>query len=443
MQGVEIDKSPSLRESLRRFATEIEDWIECCVASYRDEPASDCHDQATFTISWAPLIRRGRGRAGLSFMKAYRDRIRNHFAGTGQWKHGYWKRQEVHHGTEHFELFVGTFHKLAPDEGETAAQLLDAAEHLGNWQPDVPQWFNWDTGLFRSMYLGTEVVREEPPLTMNVPDHFRCVNIALLAAEISNDDRYLQLAELHAGRWADAILAGGELPAVLNADETASGFESGIEAGYRKFAGQAPELHTEIDRAENFLASGAIDAFLNLWKQTGNDTFRQAAERLIDVLATQLDDPDAGSAADAVRKYYRATGDSRYSAAVIECPAASAAADVRELSLDAFPPVEKRKSGIGKRGDAPPWFEDGKPRSRSPITMALKAELTGDERLACEAVDMARAYFKLARTVYPDGREHGCSARTVNAIARGHGRENNAGVITAVFDTVADCFGFC
>jgi len=442
MHSTQIDKSPSLHESLRRFAAEIEEWIERCIASYADEPATDCHDQATFTTSWAPLIRRGRGLAGLEFMKAFRDRIRDHFNGTAQWKHGYWKQQEVHHGTEHFELFLGTLYKLAPDDSETAAQLLDAAEHLGNWCPDVPQWFDWHTGLFRSMYLGTEIVREEPPLTMNVPDHFRCVNIALLAAEISSDARYRQLAELHAGRWAEAILAGAELPAVLNADGTAEGVESGIEAGYRKFAGQAPELHTEIDKAENFLASGAIDTFLTLWKLTGDRRFRQAAVRLVDVLATQLDDPDAGSAADAIRNYYRATGDSRFSAAVMECSAAQSSAGVRELSIDAFPPVEKRKPGIGKRGDAPPWFEDGKPRCRSPVTMALKAELTGDERLAREAADLARSYFRLARMVYPDGREHGCSARTVNAVVRGHGRENNAGMITAVFQPLAETSGF-
>ena len=40
----------------------------------------------------------------------------------------------------------------------------------------------------------------------------------------------------------------------------------------------------------------------------------------------------------------------------------------------------------------------------------------------------------MGRGVYPDGRDHGCSARSVNAIARGHGRENHAGMITAVLD---------
>jgi hypothetical protein len=60
--------------------------------------------------------------------------------------------------------------------------------------------------------------------------------------------------------------------------------------------------------------------------------------------------------------------------------------------------------------------------------------------MALRAVDLACAYFRLARAVYPDGRRHGCSARTVSAIARGHGRCNNAGMVTAVLVPVMDAF---
>ena len=62
----------------------------------------------------------------------------------------------------------------------------------------------------------------------------------------------------------------------------------------------------------------------------------------------------------------------------------------------------------------------------------MVAEIAGDNALLVRAVDLARTYFLLARAAYTDGRDHGCSARAVSAIARGHGRENHAGMTTAV-----------
>jgi len=91
---------------------------------------------------------------------------------------------------------------------------------------------------------------------------------------------------------------------------------------------------------------------------------------------------------------------------------------------------------LGKRKDVPLWREDGELRRHNPILLALAAEVAADEHLATRAIDLARAYFALARRCFPHGREHGCSARTVSAIARGHGRENNAGMVTAALEPV-------
>ena len=46
--------------------------------------------------------------------------------------------QEAHHGTEHFELFLGMLYRLDPDDAATTAQLLDAAEHIVNSVPGIP-----------------------------------------------------------------------------------------------------------------------------------------------------------------------------------------------------------------------------------------------------------------------------------------------------------------
>ena len=205
-----------------------------------------------------------------------RDRIRDHFTATDQWRHGYWRMHEAHHGTEHFELFLGALHRLDPDDdGDTTSQLVDAAEHIGNWVADVPPWFDWETGLFRSTFLGTDGAKVEPGLTLNVPDHFRLRQH--LPAHTRSDGR---TALPRPGRRPRRSLGGGD----VGGRDAAPGagcksgpiyeFAAEAEAAYRSYMGEAPALHDDVDRAENFLASGATGALLTLWQQTGDGRFR-------------------------------------------------------------------------------------------------------------------------------------------------------------------------
>ena len=365
-------------------------------------------------------------------MKDLRDKTRAHFVESGKWRHGYWRMQEAHHGTEHFELFLGTLWRLDPEDPETVAQFTDAAEHMGNWASEVTAWFDREKGLFRSFHFGTDGVKLEPGTETNVPDHFRCLNICLLAHAMTGERRYVELSRRYGARWAEAILARDELPVGLRDGRAVYSFAEETDQAYRSFAGQAPELRAQVDRAENLLASGAIEALIELWEKTDEERFRLAAEDLLDVLATQLDDPDAGAAANAIRTYRRSTRDRRYDGRVLDAAARLEPFAFSELAIEPEVRCDRRPSGIGKRVDAPDWYEDGAPRKCNPILLSLAAEIAGDERLAARAVDIARTYFSLARKVYPHGRHHGCSARTVSAVARGHGRENGAGVVTAV-----------
>ena len=197
--------------------------------------------------------------------------------------------------------------------------------------------------------------------------------------------------------------------------------------------GEVSALEAPVDRAENFLGSDAINTFLSLWQRTGDERFRRATQRLLDLLVTQLDDPDAGAAADAVRAWRRWTDDNRYDAPLLAAATKGDPFAVTELTLDTDFRLGHRPSGVGKRSDMPRWLENGAAR-HNPITLLAAAEISRDAALAVTAVDLARAYFLLARRAFPDGRDHGCAARTVSAIARGHGLENHAGMTTAVLE---------
>lgn len=86
----------------------------------------------------SPYVRATGDADALAFLKRLRDDVRDYFTRTGQWHHGYWTMQEAHHGTEHFELFLGMLYRLDPDDAATTAQLLDAAEHIVNSVPGIP-----------------------------------------------------------------------------------------------------------------------------------------------------------------------------------------------------------------------------------------------------------------------------------------------------------------
>lgn len=431
-----IIPSETLTHARSRFLDSVKAWAYACMDRYRDAPPTDVHDQGTYTTGWAPYVQATQDATVLQFLRDRRDEIRDHFVQTGQWRHGYWRMQEAHHGTEHFELFLGTLYDLAPDDAETQAQLLDAAEHIGHWAPEVPPWFDAETGLFRSMYLGADGARTEPGMELNIPDHLRYINLCLLAHQMGGGEHYLSFATGYTRRWAEAILADDHLPIGLLPEGPVYALSSETEDAYRAFAGMVGHLDDDVDRAENLLASNGTGALLSLCALTGDGLFLAALTRLLDTLATQLDDPDAGAAADALRTYRRATGSNRYDRAILGA-ATRATTDIDPFAIETLtiePNVRRpeRPHGIGKRSDMPNWFEDGRPRRHNPILLAVAAEIQGDEALATRALDLARAYFELARATLPDGRHHGCAANTVSAIARGHGRENHAGMVTAV-----------
>lgn len=441
MNKIQVKESASVHEAMGHFARELADWVAASIARYEGAPATNVHDQATYTTSWEPYAQATGDPQVLTFLTGLRDQIRTHFVQSGQWRHGYWTMQEAHHGTEHYELFLGMLWRLAPKDDETIAQLHDVAEHMGNWSAAVEPWFDWDTGLYRSFLFGADGIQMVDGAELNVPDHLRCINIALLAHRATDDQRYLALATAHGTRWADAILADEELPIGLLPDRIVYRFDPAEEAIYRARVGQSSMLLTPLDRAESFLASDAINTFLYLAHATGIRAFRAAAERLLDMLIPALSDPDAAAVADAVRHYRAWTNDTRYDAALCAAVEPLQPHTVQTLAFDPAARSPMRPSGVGKRADMLLWQEDDGPRRLNPVTLSVAAEIKHNAAWATHALDLAAAYLHLARQTLPDGRDHGCAARTVSAIARGHGRENHAGMTTAVYGPLHRAFG--
>ena len=200
MITVAVDRSAHPSEACQRFLEELRVWVYACLDRYSGVEPTNGHDQLTYTTGWAPYLEHTGDEQVVAFLKTTRDSVAEHFRTNGLWKHGYWKRQEAHHGTEHYDLFLRFLFELDPDDADSRRQLLDATEHISNLVPEIPAWFDRSTGLFHSFWFGTEQVGRDGHERGNVPDHLRCVNLGLLAHSISKDERYLDLAQAYAGR---------------------------------------------------------------------------------------------------------------------------------------------------------------------------------------------------------------------------------------------------
>lgn len=427
-----VAMSSSLKEACGLFLGDLQKWAYACIERHRDHPPTDGHDQLTYATGWEPYILASHDEHVIRFLTSTQEETASHFARKGKWRHGYWRVQEAHHGTEHFELFLGFMTRVAAGNPTTLRQLVDAVEHIGNWNAQIPEWFDYSTGLFRSLYFGTDGIRADKH-ELNMPDHLRCANLLMLAFTLTHDSKYLELAESYSERWASAIAShADQLPIGMTRDGIVYELSDAGEGIYRSFAGMAGGLDTDLDRAENILASGGIQLFLQLWQHCQKEVFLHATERLLTILASALPDADAGPVADAIRYYRRATGRRDYDQHVTEVVNKLAPFDIRAIGVDLSKHRDRRPPGVGKRSDMPVWYEDARVRRHNPILLSVAAEIADDRELATCAVDLARTYFALAVKLMPDGRYHGCAARTVSAIARGHGRNNHAGMTTAV-----------
>lgn len=436
-----VATSPNPQEAVGRLRRHFEDWVYSCVERYEHVAPLDEPQQVEFATACMLLLRHKPDQRLSHFLSRLRDKVELHYEAREIWHKGYWPVIEVGQGMKHFVHFLGEYWKHFPDDRLTVDSFLKGAQYLGNWDPNVPAWFDWELGLFRSVYLGTREVKEEMRYKMNLPVHFTCLEFALLAFQMGGEVRYLELAKVYGENWANAIVDSDRLPLALTPEGPIYDLPQGDESGVGELLGHE-FIMEESDRvrAEHFLRHNAVALLLELWQFSERPVFLEAARRLLDVLIDEAVDVDAGAIATAVRHYRNFTGDCRYDDAILGYVEFSFPYCVECLALDTRGEAMVVSQGVGKRKDMPLWFENNYPRQHNPILLSLAAEISGNERLAARSLDLARGYFSLARMAFPDGRQHGGKARTVCAVAQGHDRENRAGMITQVLAPLMEIY---
>ncbi|MFO8080369.1 MAG: hypothetical protein R6V07_08695 [Armatimonadota bacterium] len=488
---------PDWADGFFSIRNQMQRWIDAALGRHERIPYQGGHDEGTFISSWFAYHQLFGASRALSFAQFLRD-------GFAKWSHenllhGFYPTGEAHHQTEIFTFFLCRLWRVAPDD-ETAELIVDAAHHIGNWVEGFPEWYDWDEHRFLSWRIGTESIGGPQSQGYEVPDHFRLIQIALTAHDITGEQRYLDLSTAYADRWAEAILEApvDEPPTVIRSGESAADEEEVFYAIGGHHHGQSA-----LERVEPHVPAGTVDVLLDLYRMTGEDRYADASRRICEALLPALSDPYSNPPGALLGRYRAETGDTsldddalarmkegieetlvgldgilrllektrvsgyalaagRLYASLADNPFAASrldrSADLYERLVGERPSIGRRAetpamvvetlsrkpvAGIGKRQDMIRWAwetETGSLRQTSalpPPTLMLAWQILGDESLAATALRAVGERVGLAASALRDGRPHGCAGSTIGAVASGHGRDGGYGNVTGAFFPLA------
>ncbi len=430
--SVPLERPSGLLAGLAMLLQELGDWLHMVMPGHLDQDWQGIHDEGTFLTAWAGYYAYtqdpGVPELATDLFDKWDRWAQDHFL------HGYHPTQEVHHGTEHFLIFLDWLHRIAPHNARIRAALEDGVHHIGNWAEEAPPWFDWKTQRYVSYSLGTQEVGAEG---FNFVDHLRLLHMAMSGYRATANARYLDLGLRYGRVWAAAIRDLPEMPLFLDANAQSEAQYAGLLQSFLK---AAPQDLTPFARLENHIASGSPKLLRELGEATGATVFHQAALRLgrecVNHLTSPIANP-AGQVACSLLEDGLGPADLGISDATFAHWDAQHDLEGQILAIDIDRPPDGPES-IGYRFDMPTYFVMGRDGTQHPLRMPAPANLmlawsiTGQETFAVDACCLALGKLRLARQAFRDGRHHGCTARSVAATVRGHGRCWGAGDVSSV-----------
>ncbi|RKU30434.1 hypothetical protein C6497_04415 [Candidatus Poribacteria bacterium] len=426
-------------ESYSSLRTEMRRWLNQSMMLDPPGPNDGGEDEANYALAWFPhyLI------TGDSNVLKHFNTLKDALAGWVKRDcfHGYEKKAEAHHGPEPFLLFLPRYIGLKPEDTEAISLLTDAAEHIGNWVSEIPDWYDYTRDTFIGYNIGTEFVDNQDKDRYELAEHFRFIHIALATYKITGEKRYVDWAIRYGQKRAERILTASEpMPLLWDLNENGLSEEEVNEKNLHRLVASGHHIPGDpLAGIENLLASGAIYALGDLYLLTGEEIYKSAARRIVEPLVTSLIDPFNDPAAAAI-SYYRWTFRDTSFDTVIEAGLQDLPTDPPELLALVFPQeIRRRELGVGKRSDMAYWGEWTDDGSVSPIrepstaTLTLAYQLTGDVAYAQRAIQNASLRLNIARRVLRGGREHADMGGAVCSVAAGHGRNWGHGAVTACY----------
>ena len=422
-----------------KLKNEMERWLKQSMLLDPPGPNDGGEDEANYALAWFPhyLI------TGDATVLQHFDMLKAALLGWVKRDcfHGYEPKAEAHHGPEPFLLFLPRYIGLVPEDTEAVNLLTDAAEHIGNWVPEIPPWYDYDRDTFIGYNIGSRDMANDENNAYEMAEHFRFIHIALAASRVTGEERYLTWALRYGRKRAERLIAAPDpMPLIWTLDGEGLD-EAAVNARnvHRLVASTHHIPGDPLAGIEVLLASGAIYALGDLYLLSRDEIFKTAAKRIIEPLVASLGDPFNDPAAAAL-SYYRWTFEDTEFDAAIRAGLADLPDEPPELLALIFPQeTRRREPGVGKRSDMAYWGEWSDDGSVKPIqepstaTLTLAYQVTGEAVYAMRALRSAATRLQIARRVLRGGREHADMGGAVCSVAAGHGRNWGQGAVTACY----------
>ena len=426
-------------EAYNTLRNEMGRWLKQSMLLDPPGPNDGGEDEANYALAWFPhyLI------TGDATVLQHFDTLKAALLGwvKRDCVHGYEPKAEAHHGPEPFLLFLPRYIGLMPEDTEATTLLTDAAEHIGNWVPEIPPWYDYDRDTFIGYNIGSRDVANDENNAYEMAEHFRFIHIAIAAYRVTGEERYLTWALRYGRKRAERLAAAPDpMPLLWTLDGEGFGEATINEKNLQRLVASTHHIPGDpLAGIEVLLASGAIYALGDLYLLSGEEIFKTAAKRIVEPLVTSLSDPYNDPAAAALSYYrwtFEDTGfDSEICAGLADLPDESP-----ELLALIFPQeTRRREPGVGKRSDMAYWGEWSDDGSVKPIqepstaTFTLAYQVTGEATYAMRALRSAATRLNIARRVLRGGREHADMGGAVCSVAAGHGRNWGQGAVTACY----------
>ena len=353
---------------------------------------------------------------------------------------GYFKMEDVHHGSELFIGFLPRYIDLFPEDQKAKKLLINVSEYIGNWRSGSEDWFDYEKNNFKSWYFGTNGVHQSVLFKYNTADHLRLVHIALLAWEISGETKYLKWSIDYSREFAKKISQSKDKVPVAWNSEWKEFFSENMLSDEEKFlaANHHHLNNNSLSGTENLLASGAIFIFGYLYEITKEEVFFAASKNILKNLLSILKNPYS-DVVGIIFDYYRFVfADDSFDNQILSLVESVPPNDITELMLG-FPEEQKiRMEGIGNRKDMLYWYNlkglNPKLLDEPPTSFfTLAYNITGELKYAERALKTASRKITIASSLLRAGYEHADSGKLFCSIVSGHGRNWGVGTVTGCY----------
>jgi len=304
-------------------------WIQKSTKAWEHTPWGGGHDEGIFTRTWMDYYLLTGDTTAYEFM----DRMAHDFIDSPVVEactcfltpedaavyprehrrppyHGYCEDQACFvHAPENYAWYLTHMAHINPSPMVRQA-LEDCAEHVGNWCPETPEWYDWNNHRFRGALFGTGKVRDCPPYDFEPLALVRVMVMASNMYYLTGESKYLDVCVDWADKWAGIV---------LDADP-AEGFcttlfpcpDDEVDAKYGELA--------RARHARSKLNYELGNLFMDLYYYTRQASYAQAVHKMLNTDPDWLRHPggSAGVAGMLAAKYRSMTGDKSFDKRIAE-----------------------------------------------------------------------------------------------------------------------------